>query len=69
MDGNGDGTLDMDLTFIPWDQAPGRVLWLRNRYLAGPREGDVRPGASGMAPTAPHGEAPRPPTRTGPLRR
>ncbi len=52
MDGNGDGELDLDLTFIPWRPAPGRFLWLRNRYLAGPRQGDARREAPGQGPAS-----------------
>lgn len=65
MDGNGDGEVDTDLTFIPWRPAPGRFLWLRNRYLAGPRSGDARRGASGRGPAPPQ----TPPSFPAPRRR
>ncbi len=54
MDGNGDGAVDMDITFIPSQSTPGRILWLRNRYLVGDRQGGARPSLTARRPGTAH---------------
>jgi len=42
MDGNGDGTVDLDLTFVAPPSAPHHTFWFRNRNLVGTHRGSAR---------------------------
>ncbi len=51
MDGNGDGTVDMDLTFLAPPSTPTHTFWFRNRNIVGTRHGG---GREAQRPSAPH---------------
>lgn len=42
IDGDGDGTAELDLTFIPARGLPARPMWLRNRNAVGTRRPQVQ---------------------------
>jgi len=42
IDSNDDGSVDLDLTFIPVRGVPARPVWLRNRHAVGTRRHELR---------------------------